>query len=335
MGQLMSIRGCAGGSGGDIGADELLLDHTCNDVTSTAGRTPTDDVQGEKLHQIMKGLLQESVCCIRAVREYQDNTELLRAAMKAPSNEALQLQAFACLMPSVANIKRAHALSICLSQELPQLLSYLIARRNNLRRNHALMKVLADILDFSLSFDFEKMRKPSIQNDFSYFRRYLNKMAPRMPDGEVQVQEAEAGMISLFIAQGLPMTVTVEKALRSLGEVSGSPDSLCHALQLVGLLANVSCDLALRPGLGVDLRRFALRVMTSSVVIYDRVSEAGVFTRRSPVRTRKCLRILRKEEEASRSDAMLARQLLDSVKYSTLHYKDCSTPSYIRSLLND
>jgi len=339
MGQLMSARKCGGGSG-DLGADALLLDLFPPSASDPAALS--SDPEGARLHASMAELLQESVFCVRAVREYKENTELLRAAMVAPKDDALQVQAFASLLPSIANIKRAYDLSTRLADELPHLLLYLVARRTNLREHPALLKQLADVLEFSLAFDFEKMGRPALQNDFSYYRRYLGRMAPLMPGGGVAVQEAEAGIISLYMAQTLPMTITVEKALKSVDKAprGGGAEGVCQAVQLVGLLANVTCDLALRPGVDDELRRYALRVMTSSVVIYDRVSETGVFTRLSPVRTRKCLRTLRKEQEGTATESMsssapLAKQLLNSVKYSTLHLKDGSTPGYIRTLLSD
>lgn len=333
----MSARKCGGGSV-DLGADALLLD-LFPPSSSDDPAALSADPEEARLHASMAELLQESVFCVRAVREYKENTELLRSAMASPKDDTLQVQAFASLLPSIANIKRAYDLSTRLADELPRLLLYLVARRMNLREHPALLKQLADVLEFSLSFDFEKMGRPALQNDFSYYRRYLGRMGPLMAGGGVAVQEAEAGIISLFMAQSLPMTITVEKALKAVGKApgGGGAEGVSHAVQLVGLLANVTCDLALRPGVDDELRRYALRVMTSSVVIYDRVSETGVFTRRSSVRTRKCLRTLRKEQEGATgtsqnvSSAPLAKQLLDSVKYSTLHLKDA--PNSIRTLV--
>jgi hypothetical protein len=38
--------------------------------------------------------------------------------------------------------------------------------------------------------------------------------------------------------------------------------------------------------------RYALRVMTASMVLYDRITPTGVFSRAAGVHTRKCLRTL-------------------------------------------
>ena len=124
------------------------------------------------------------------------------------------------------------------------------------------------------------------------------------------------------------------------------------------------------PGIYVNhVHRYALRVMTSAVVLYDRVSTTGVFTRSASVQTRKCLRTLHRAqgkgrgEEAISIDCLgleaalsctrkitlliayntggtsppssLGQQLLNSVKYSTIHFKDGSTPGYVRTYLGD
>ena len=173
----------------------------------------------------------------------------------------------------------------------------------------------------------------------------------------------------MFIAQPLPLTVAVEGAIKGLGSIQcggyggaavpppaaaeqagggqgqgqESLGAFCAAVDTVGALANVACDLALRPALPDETRRYALRVMTAAVVLYDRVSAAGVFIRRSPVRTKKCLRTLRRAQQqqlgsadaGASASSLLAQQLLNSVKSSTVHFKDGSTPGYVRSLLSD
>jgi hypothetical protein len=128
MGQRLSARKCGGGSA-DLGADALLWDLFPTSTSYPA--TLSEDTEETRLHSSMAELLQESVFCLRAVREYKDNTELLRAAMASPKDEALQLQGFSSLLPSIANIKRAYDLSTRLADELPRLLSYLAARRSS------------------------------------------------------------------------------------------------------------------------------------------------------------------------------------------------------------
>jgi hypothetical protein len=48
--------------------------------------------------------------------------------------------------------------------------------RETLHNKQALAKQFAEVLQFTLKFDELKMSNPAIQNDFSYYRRTLNRM---------------------------------------------------------------------------------------------------------------------------------------------------------------
>jgi hypothetical protein len=351
MGQLQSLRRCSGGGGGGLPADVDLVSGLHQQQPSAAA-----DPREQELQAALAALLEESRACLAGVRGYQDQSAVLRAAMGSPQDDALQVQAFVSLLPNVGIVKAAYDLGQRLGEVLPALFMFLAGRP--LREHQLLLRQLADLLDVALLWDYSKMQQPALQNDFSYYRRYYGKVAPRLSgNAGLPVNEAEAGMVSMFIAQPLPLTVAVEGAIKGLGGGSGAGGAaaaapaagaggdlgaFCAAVDTVGTLANVACDLALRPALPDDeTRRYALRVMTAAVVLYDRVSAAGVFIRRSPVRTRKCLRTLRRAQQQQLGPAdggassSLAQQLLNSVKYSTVHYKDGSTPGYIRTLLSD
>ena len=59
--------------------------------------------------------------------------------------------------------------------------------REHLQMQQATVKQFAEILDFVLKFDDLKMSNPSIQNDFSYYRRTLNRR--RMEDQPLQTPD--------------------------------------------------------------------------------------------------------------------------------------------------
>lgn len=214
-----------------------------------------------QMHNTMASLISQSLGCLKAIREYKECTLVLRAAMGAPKDETLQIKAFSNLLPNISLIKSFYDVSVRLTSELPHLFKFLVGK--DLREHQVLLKQLADIIDITLSFDYEKIKKPAVQNDFSYYRRYFNKMAPHV-EGNIKVHESEAGILSMFIAQNLPLTVTVENVIKGLGEKDGGKGEgsaegdvvLCNAIHIIGLLANVTCDLALRPGIPEDTRRY-------------------------------------------------------------------------------
>lgn len=81
----------------------------------------------------------------------------------------------------------------------------------HLEMQQALVKQFAYILDFVLKFDDLKMLNPSIQNDFSYYRRTISKLRStnqNLPSDLYAVEEigAEfANRMSLFYANATPM----------------------------------------------------------------------------------------------------------------------------------
>lgn len=90
-------------------------------------------------------------------------------------------------------------------QVLPKLLKNLFSNGKadeNLEGQQALAKQLADILDFVLRFDDAKMINPAIQNDFSYYRRSLNKQKNKV---DVKIKDELANRMSLFFAYPTPM----------------------------------------------------------------------------------------------------------------------------------
>jgi len=81
----------------------------------------------------------------------------------------------------------------------------------HLETQQALVKQFAHILDFVLKFDDLKMLNPSIQNDFSYYRRTISRMRSPNPNAVMEMPAipeitAElANKMSLFYANATPM----------------------------------------------------------------------------------------------------------------------------------
>lgn len=101
-----------------------------------------------------------------------------------------------------------------LEKIVPQILMVLcsgnLTPKQHLETQQALVKQLAEILDFVLKFDDLKMNNPSIQNDFSYYRRTINR---RCFDDNFSLFSKESRhlsndttfRVSLFYAQPTPM----------------------------------------------------------------------------------------------------------------------------------
>jgi hypothetical protein len=90
--------------------------------------------------------------------------------------------------------------------------------REHLETQQALVKQLAEILDFVLKFDDLKMTNPSIQNDFSYYRRTVSRLRIAnqensiFTENNVSISNEVANKMSLFYANATPMLKVLSDA---------------------------------------------------------------------------------------------------------------------------
>lgn len=108
---------------------------------------------------------------------------------------------------------------------LGELCSGNLSPTQHLETQQALVKQLAEILEFVLKFDEHKMKTPAIQNDFSYYRRTLTRASlARQENAEkdLVVGNELANRMSLFYAHATPMLRVLSHAtITFLMDVSG------------------------------------------------------------------------------------------------------------------
>ena len=109
---------------------------------------------------------------------------------------------------------------------LGQLCSGQLSPTQHLETQQALVKQLAEILEFVLKFDEFKMKTPAIQNDFSYYRRTLTRASLTRQDNAAErdlvVGNELANRMSLFYAHATPMLHVLRNAtITFLMEVGG------------------------------------------------------------------------------------------------------------------
>ena len=114
----------------------------------------------------------------------------------------------------------------------------------HLETQQALVKQFAKILDFVLTFDDLKMLNPSIQNDFSYYKRTVSRL--RTPNSNTPIDmpaisaiTAEmANKISLFYAIATPMLHVLSDATHNF--VKSNPDMpIENITETLGTMAKV------------------------------------------------------------------------------------------------
>ena len=115
----------------------------------------------------------------------------------------------------------------------------------HLETQQALVKQFSRVLDFVLKFDELKMMNPSIQNDFSFYRRTLSRIRTPNPNVDSELMGIKdlspefANRMSLFYANATPMLRALVKAtinfvtsntqlpMENITETLGTIDKVC------------------------------------------------------------------------------------------------------------
>eukprot|EP01041_Mallomonas_annulata_P002601 gene2601-5091_t len=282
------------------------------DIDFTPDALLQREEQDVQFLQEINDLILRGQASIELLKSYTGCAITIREALSDPKNFELQKSSFLAVCRNVEKI----ALFFNLSSEIVAAVTTLSTRLRGgfeaFEDNPALVKGFGDLLVFCFDFDQQKMLTPEIQNDFSFYRRtFASKALEALPK---PVSTDTAHMISMWVAQNLPM-------------ISPLATATTNAPEAVASLANVCCGMVQRQSCG-EQSDYALKVMVAAIIIYDRNSETGAFVNSSPIKMRRVMRVL------SRYGDTNLKLLQDSLKFCTTHYKDSDTPMYIKIALD-
>ncbi|XP_046857170.1 LOW QUALITY PROTEIN: CYFIP-related Rac1 interactor B-like [Xenia sp. Carnegie-2017] len=293
-----------------------------------------------EVYDVVKAVLDQSTQILEDLNDYQGANEPIRVAISNPTNEGLQEEAWRAVMPLVGQLKKFYEYATELEAALPQLLNALCSEINtsqHLEQQQALAKQFADILHFTLKFDDLKMTNPSIQNDFSYYRRTLSRRKLSncddndMDENDVQVSNEMANRMSLFYAYPTPMLKTLSDATsKFVSENKNLP--IENTTDMLSTLANLCRVMIENPEYSSrfesqETTLFCLRIMVGVIILYDHVHPLGAFVKTSNIDMKATIKVLKDQPLNS------VEGLLNALRYTTKHLNDESTPRNIRMLL--
>lgn len=321
MGQLLSLI-----SGSD-NAEKVFIDFE--------KATPSDDEKA--LHEAVAEVLNKAPTILDRLRKYVGCEDFIRKAITTPGPET-EDAAWEAVLPAVDQLQQFYDFSIELEQCFPKLLVALCknergnekAPRNHLSNMQALAKQLADVFDFVLRFDDAKMVNPAIQNDFSYYRRTLNRMKLSKKDANIKIRDELANRMSLFFAYPTPMMkVLSETTAKFLSTDVTVPRE--NVTSVLATLANVCHDMVENKKFQKeDFTMLSLRAMVGSIILYDHVSEQGAFVKKSPINIKGCIHVLKTFTPTTDQST---DGLLNALRFTTIHLNDSETPGSIKQLL--
>jgi len=274
----------------------------------------------EKLCESVQELLsKKGADALASLRDYKACGPEIKSALSDPTPENEKV-AFDAVKANVALINSLYEISLELSELFPQLLSVLATddEKRSIQEQQAISKQMADIIEFVLKADELKMMKPGLQNDFAFYKRSLGKHGD---DEELIVKDEVAGVISMYIAQPIPMMNTLAKATKAL---ASDNDFVSKTL---ATMANVCLHLAKDEAFEDESTNvLCVKTMVGCIVLFDHVDPEGAFVRHSGINIKQAVQLLTKEYSHMPT-------LVNALRFSTIHYNDDSTPSSITELL--
>jgi len=254
---------------------------------------------------------------MEALHAYEGNQTLIQKALGAGSDVVAREEAFKGMFPNVHAVKGFFETAGAMDEAVAAVLRELV-RRPVAEHPDELLAILVSMLEAVFLFDWAKMSKPAVQNDFSFYRRELAKNA-NMPD--LPVDDSEASSISMFIAHGSPLLTSMQTNLTALSrELTGIPAFLAEFVN--GLGVHIS---QLRKGKSdPEKEQKLILAMVISVALYDRMDPLGAFVRGSNIDMKRAVLTIKKW------DSDLQTASLNTLHYSTKTFD--KAPSSIKKL---
>jgi len=169
------------------------------------------------------------------------------------------------------------------------------------------------------------MKTPSIQNDFSYYRRTLSrgKFANETDLKTAMIEDELANRISLFYAYPTPMLKTVTDVTALFVTKNDLSRSVCECLSRLA----AACYHAVTKK-RTQRTDFFLRVMVVSIILYDHIDPQGAFNKQSPINIKSSVKAIQTHGINECSN------LMSALRFNTKHLNDETTPKNIKQLLS-
>jgi len=124
--------------------------------------------------------------------------------------------------------------------------------------------------DFVLRFDDAKMTNPAIQNDFSYYRRTLNRMKISKKEMNIKIRDELANRMSLFFAYPTPMMKVIADTTTKFLASSDAILPRENVTAALATMANICQGMVFNKKFASDnTNMFCLRTMIGAIILYD------------------------------------------------------------------
>ncbi|KAG2198223.1 hypothetical protein INT46_008615 [Mucor plumbeus] len=304
--------------------------------------TPSSD-ELQLYNKLSSLLVKPGPALLHLLKSYVPASDQIRDAIAKPTPEN-EAKAWEAVSPTVDILRDIYDYSADLQEGLPKLLGVLCQGdvSKNLERNQGLAKLFAELLDFVFEFDHLKMRSPTLQNDFSYYRRMLQRGRYSSQDGRdsddnsvsdlrsAMIEDDQANRISLFIAYPTPMLKCIIDTTTKFVNNNRLQKSVGD--WLAALWATCFNTVSKKRNQNPEISAFCMKVMVVSIILYDHIDPNGAFYKNSPINIKHSVKIIQTITTA-KSNEYSATNLLSALRYNSKHLNDDTTPKGVKNLV--
>uniref|UniRef100_G3TUB0 CYRIA/CYRIB Rac1 binding domain-containing protein n=1 Tax=Loxodonta africana TaxID=9785 RepID=G3TUB0_LOXAF len=276
-----------------------------------------------------KGILEDSQSCGGAGHE-------IREAILHPADEKLQEKAWGAVVPLPGKLKKFCEFSQS-TRSAGSLDNTPCSPTQHLEQKQALTKQFAEIPHFTIHSGELKMTNPTIQNDFSYYRRVLSHMKINYvpAEGENEVDYKLANGMSLFYVEATPtLKTSSDAATEFASEKKNLPiENTTDYLSTVAIVCRVMLKTPEERSkfTNEETVSFCLRAKVGVIILYDHAPSEGAFAKTKIAM--KGIKVLKDQPPNSVEKKKSVEGLLNPLRYTTKRLNDETTSKQITSML--
>lgn len=197
----------------------------------------------------------------------------------------------------------------------------------NLEEHNATSKLLADVLCYGYDFDQKVITISQVQNDFAYYKRVLSRIKTSTNSNNYYtIHSSKANDVSLFFARFSPLTSCFAKCCNQLLSTDNNDELRNKLMELFSKYAllchSIVCNVAYE-----NLSVYCVKVLASSIVLYDNVDPTGAYVRSSRINVYNLVKGMLSHHNGETLSA------LSFITRTSPNFNSPSTPKVVKSLI--
>jgi len=308
----------------------------------------------QKLYDEATAFLLDAENIISRIEGYESSSALSRKALAEPTAEN-RWHALESVCKNTLEIYHFWRFAKNCSQFIGKFLESFVAQIGDdqltdpsdqlqLSTRAALVRQFASLISAVIRFDRAKAMANSIQNDLSFYRRIIQSAhQPQTGVGSAndrmyeeklfewkqpaELTDSVVSTVSFFLASPVPVMQEVCKAIEKISDKSETIQAL------IPFIPNLYVHLIKKKTFPADseFNFLCLRAMVGFIIVTDRVEPEGAFHSNSVVKINDAISILENfhKNHPTLNKEEQVYQLVDCLKYWSVHLQDDTTPSKI------